>query len=246
LAAAPWHALRDSDGKRLLERQTIVLGHGVSPRGSGRGSGRAPDGERPLIVADPALAADLATAYPPLGDSLREANAIIRRFPSARLLRGRAATAEALKDFLPHSTFFHFGGHGTANGGYGAILLAPGPEASSDGLFDGEQIGRLDLHAVRVVSLASCSSGAGESAGPVNPDSLVRALLDAGVRDVIASPWSVDSVTTSELFGDFYGRLVASGSPAEAFRQACLRISRRPGTGHPYFWSGFQVYGEPD
>jgi CHAT domain-containing protein len=79
--------------------------------------------------------------------------------------------------------------------------------------------------------------------GAVNPDSLVRALLDAGVRNVVAAPWSVDSETTSELFGEFYGLLSSSGSALAALRQSCLRISRRPGAEHPYFWSGFQIYG---
>jgi CHAT domain-containing protein len=241
LAAIPWSALPDSTGERLIERQTIVLGGLVissPPAEIVRGE------RRPLVVDSPALSPEYSVAYPPLGDSIREAKEIVRRFPNARVLRGAAATAEMLKDYLPHSTFFHFGGHGTANGGYGAILLAPGP--SSSGFFDASQIGRLDLRGVRVVSLASCSSGAGQTAGAVNPDSLVRALLDAGVQNVVAAPWNVDSETTSELFGDFYGRLPSSGSASAALRQSCLRISRRPGAEHPYFWSGFQIYGKAE
>jgi len=237
LAGAPWTALPDSRGGRLIDRQPVVIGDlGRLARGP------AAQGERPLVVVAPALSSQLSAVYPPLGDSLREAKEIVRRFPDAVVLGGRAATAQALKENLPRSTFFHFGGHGTANGGYGAILLAPA--AGSDGLFDAAQIGELDLSGVRVVSLASCSSGAGEAAGPVNPDSLVHALLDAGVRNVIAAPWNVDSESTSELFGEFYGRMASAGSTAEAFRQACLKVRARVGGGHPYFWSGFQIYGE--
>jgi CHAT domain-containing protein/tetratricopeptide (TPR) repeat protein len=241
LGAAPWPAISDPQGHRLIDGRSIVMGGGLE-----RTTERRPvtDWGRPLVVDSPALAGDLMQAYPPLGQSLGEAGVIGRKFPGARILTGRAATANAVKEFLPHSSFFHFGGHGAANGGYGAILLAP--TASSDGLFDAVQIGQLNLSGVRVVTLASCSSGVGEAAGPVNPESLVRALLDAGVHHVIAAPWDVDSESTSELFGDFYERLAASGGKAEALRQACLRIRRQPPTAHPYYWSGFQIYGEPE
>jgi len=238
----PWSALPDSQGRRLLERQTIVMGGDEWPED--HSLGHAPVAANPLVVAAPALSAELAMSYPPLGDSLREANEIVRLFPAAQFLTGRAATAEAVKELLPFSTFFHFGGHGMANGGFGAILLAPGP--TSDGLFDASQIARLNLRRLRVVSLASCSSGAGQIAGPVNPESLVRALLDAGVRNVIAAPWNVDSETTSQVFGDFYGKLRSAGSAPEALRAACLGVRRRMNTAHPYFWSGFQIYGAAD
>ena len=240
-ASVPWSALRDLKGRRLMERQTVVM---VGSLSFPEAKDTPLQTSRPLVIAAPALAPELASAYPPLGNSLREANEISRRFPGSRVLTGSAANIKNLQEFLPQSTFFHFGGHGTVNGGYGAILLAPGE--SSDGLFDAAQIGRLDLRRVRVVSLASCSSGAGQMGGPVNPESLVRALLDAGVRNVIASPWRVDSETTSVLFGDFYDRLASDGNAAESLRQACLRMSRRPDAAHPFFWAGFQTYGAPD
>jgi CHAT domain-containing protein len=243
MASVPWSALRDRQGRRLIERQTVALVGQLSPE-MPEIKTTSSAVRRPLVVAAPALAAELAMAYPPLGNSIGEANEISHRFPGTQVLTGSQATVKTLKELLPQSAFFHFGGHGNANGGYGAILLAP--SGQSDGVFDAAEIGRLDLRGVRVVSLASCSSGAGEMTGPVNPDSLVRALLDAGVRNVIAAPWRVDSGATNNLFGDFYGRLAASGRAADSLRQACLHVSRRPGLNHPYFWAGFQTYGAPD
>ena len=244
LASVPWSALRDRRGRQLIEYQTMVLPSDASF--VKRLAAENTPGRRPLVIAAPALAAELVADYPPLGDSLREAKAIARRFPNARVLTGRAANVAAVKEFLPDSAFFHFGGHGTANGGYGAILLAPETGMSYGGVWDASEIGRLDLRGVRVVSLASCSSAAGQMAGPANPDSLVLALLDAGVHNVIAAPWSVDSESTSLLFADFYDRLTASAGAAEALRHACLRVRSLPGTVHPFFWAGFQTYGDPD
>ncbi len=239
----PWYALRDGRGRLLLERQTIVLSSEFTA--SSRASQKSGE-QRPLVVASPAIPADLAGAYPPLGDSSAEGRRILSRYPKARVLTGKDATVQAVKGFLPQSAFFHFGGHGMTNGGYGAILLAAEPGEDHGGVLGGPEIAELNLRGVRVASLASCSSGVGELMGPVNPESLVRALLDAGTGNVIAAPWTVDSETTAALFGDFYDLLSANGSVSEALREACKRTRLRPGARHPHYWAGFQAYGIPN
>jgi CHAT domain-containing protein len=239
----PWSVLRDRRGTLLIEKQSIVLGSefALGPAPPSLTSRRPP-----LVIAAPALAAELAGEFPPLPDEEEQGRRIAAAFPGTRFLTGRQATVKALKEFLPQSTFFHFGGHGMTNGGYGAILLASEPGQSYGGVLGSPEIAGLDLHGVRVISLASCSSGVGEWTGFVDPDSLVRSLLDAGARNVIAAPWKVDSAATGDLFGDLYERLSTSHSVAESLRQACLRVHGRKRTEHPYFWAGFQTYGVPD
>jgi len=68
----------------------------------------------------------------------------------------------------------------------------------------------MDLHEVELISLAACSIGVGQSTGPVNPESLVRALLDAGARRVIAAGWEIESQSAGAMFTGFYGK-VAGG-----------------------------------
>jgi len=106
-----------------------------------------------------------------------------------------------------------------------------------------EQIAALDLRQMKTVVLASCSSGAGEQGGMVNLDSLVRAFLEAGARRVIAAGWDVRSAPTEELMIAFYERLKDGKLPAEALRQAQLKLRKR--NPHPHDWAGFQVFGEP-
>jgi CHAT domain-containing protein len=98
----------------------------------------------------------------------------------------------------------------------------------------------------RLAVLSACLSGAGEDQGPVNSDSLVRAFLAAGARQVIAARWSVDSAATESLMNEFYERLFAGAKPAFALAAARARIAATPGWEHPYFWAGFDLYGTQD
>jgi CHAT domain-containing protein len=106
-----------------------------------------------------------------------------------------------------------------------------------------EQIAELDLRQMKTVVLASCSSGTGEKYGTVNLDSLTRAFLEAGAQRVIATGWDVSSARTEELMTAFYELLKGGKFPAEALRQAQLEVRQK--TPHPYYWAGFQVFGEP-
>jgi len=91
--------------------------------------------------------------------------------------------------------------------------------------------------------LSACSAGTGEAQGPVNPESLVRRLLWAGVARVVASRWNVDSQSGAELMDGFYAALAAGADVSAALRQATSAVRQKPATQHPYYWAGFQVFG---
>jgi CHAT domain-containing protein len=65
-------------------------------------------------------------------------------------------------------------------------------------------------------------------------------VLRAGARTVLATLWTVDDEGTADLMADFYTALREGCGPAQALRQAQLRLrARRP---HPYFWAPFTVH----
>lgn len=113
---------------------------------------------------------------------------------------------------------------------------------------------RLDAD---LVVLSACDTGLGEEQGGEGLIGLTRAFQYAGARTVMASLWSVQDQATSELMIRFYKHLRAGKSKDEALRQAQIELIRGPievvnekgektlfDASAPYYWAGFQVYGD--
>ena len=159
-------------------------------------------------------------------------------------MRGSAATLPAVSSQLESAEIFHFCGHGVSNSDDGLLMLAPYVPNEEGSLLTAASLSDLKMNRCKLVVLSACSTGAGESRGPANPASLVNGFLRAGVRDVVASRWRVDSASTAALMREFYGRVTHTGEIAPALQFAEERIRSRSGMGHPYYWSGFSVFGE--
>jgi CHAT domain-containing protein len=146
---------------------------------------------------------------------------------------------------LADADIVHFGGHGYTNLQNGALLFAPRHSRAADyELLQSSDLRRQDWSRCRLAVLSACATAAGETRGTHDPDSLVRALTKAGVQRVAATLWSVDSTATTELMKEFYAALGRGEGPAQALRIAQRQIKRLgPAWDHPYYWSGFQLYG---
>jgi CHAT domain-containing protein len=245
LGRIPWAALEDQRGQPLLERFALAQTVGWA-RVSGELARPAVDLSKVLIMAEPALGAEISAQYAPLMEQRREAVRLRRRLQTAVLLPGKEATLDAFVSRAPLSTMLYFAGHGVSHGGFGALLLASAdPEKIPLAMLTADEIARLNLRRLELVVLAACSAGAGEQTGIVNLDSLVRSFLEAGASRVIAAGWNVNSGATADLMGRLFDSMLDSHRPSEALRHAALAIRRQPSTSHPYYWAGFQVYGVP-
>ncbi len=142
--------------------------------------------------------------------------------------------------------------------GHGAL-----PEGSNTGgvvLSNGTFIGPAEIAAMRVVPelvfINCCHLGASPSAsvladGRSNPSvydrarfasSVARALIDVGVRCVIAAGWAVDDAAAKEFAGVFYERLLAGARFIEAVadaRRAAFQYASNT-------WAAYQCYGDPE
>lgn len=171
----------------------------------------------------PLLAAGLADEAAPLVD--RELRAVVRAARRggrrARLLRGTKARFAAFAEAVPEAGIVHFAGHGS--------FRWDGPEMSALRFADGwaslTEIEGVDFHADLTV-LSACRGGA-VRAGGGQFAGLTRALLRAGSRSVLASPWTVSDRTAARFFAAFH-RELAAGRPAPAALRAALGAEKDP------------------
>jgi CHAT domain-containing protein len=144
----------------------------------------------------------------------------------------------------PGTELFHFAGHGFSNATNGGLLLAPEESGSDEaGVLDGKRLAHQDWSRCRLAVLSACSTGTGEGRGPVNPESLVRNLLWAGVARVVAARWNVDAETDVLLMDQFYEALLSGSGVARSLQQAARRLRENSATSHPYYWAAFQNFG---
>ncbi|MEM8639316.1 MAG: CHAT domain-containing protein [Cyanobacteria bacterium P01_G01_bin.54] len=128
----------------------------------------------------------------------------------------------------------------------------------------------LKLHeepAVELLILSACQTALGDADAELG---FAGASLQAGVKSVLASLWSVSDLGTMRLMSEFYGQLAdpAVTIKAEALRQAQLSLLRGEATledgflgalplppelaqsqetdlTHPFYWSAFMLVGSP-
>jgi CHAT domain-containing protein/tetratricopeptide (TPR) repeat protein len=242
LAGVPLQTLMSHDGTYLGDRFFIL--HSLGLKRSLPNSGLVPQGARTLVIANPAVLGESAAQFPSLPDSVKEAEFIRGNFSNTVVIEGRQATIAALLDWLPNVQIVHISGHGYATADNGALLLAPEETQGADyDLLRAAEVSHQNWSGVRLVVLSACATAAGETQGPHNPASLVRALVRAGGSRVTASLWRVDSAATREFMSSFYAALAQSNNPAQALRVAQQSVRRNSEWTHPYYWAGFQLYG---
>jgi CHAT domain-containing protein/tetratricopeptide (TPR) repeat protein len=239
----PFQALMDGPDRYLGTQHAIVTSLGLGYLGRHfEDSSRFTSRQRALVISDPSLPADLAASFPPFADAGREAEAITSRFIDSELLGGKSATREAVQRELGRAEIFHFVGHSISRSGRVGLLLASRQGNDDVEVLDAANLQRSQVRRCKLVVLSACSTGMGERA-PADPESLVRAFLQAGVPNVIASRWNVDSRATTEFMDLFYADLLSGQPVFQALQSASNELRKRSATSHPYYWSAFSEFG---
>lgn len=229
----PFAALQDARGSWLGERFALEYAPGLAYAGWAGAAPAVTAESRLLAVADAAS----GSGYAPLPEAAEETSAIAARFPHAQVLDGQQATLAAVEQGLRQAEVFHFAGHAQQRAGEVRLVLAGrGPEVLGP-----QQITRRALPHCRLAVLAACSTAPGAAAA-MNATTLVRSLLRAGVANVAASLWAIDSQSTAQISQTFYSALLAGKSPARALQMAEVTARRRPGRAAPYYWASFGLF----
>lgn len=118
----------------------------------------------------------------------------------------------------------------------------------ADGVLTARDIMALKLKA-HLVTLSACHSATSARRPGDDLVGLTRAVLYAGASSVLATLWSVEATSASELMCDFYARRDASAqatarSGAAALQSAIVELRKRQD--HPYYWAPFTLIGHAD
>jgi tetratricopeptide (TPR) repeat protein len=164
-----------------------------------------------------------------------EGHAVGANLDNVSLHIGEAATSDVLLRSASGAAVIHIACH--------ALFRRDNPMFSSLRLADrsirANELLDLDLSGA-LVSLSSCDSARSHAGHGEELVGLMRAVLGAGARTLVASLWPADDLATRHVVDAFYTRLRDSG-PAVALREAQLAQLER--TSHPYYWAPFVVIG---
>jgi CHAT domain-containing protein/tetratricopeptide (TPR) repeat protein len=267
LLALPFAALRDAQGRYLVERYAI---HSAPTGGlfsftAGALDAAARSGPA-LLVADPTPAPRISgePVLARLPGAAAEAQTIARLLPSGRatILAARDATEPRVVVAMRDASFVHFATHAVvrdANPAASFLALARSDSSPASGELTPDKIYALALRANLVV-LGACRSGGGQPSGD-GIAALARAFFYAGTPSVMVSVWNVADEPANRLLPAFYRAWIGGADKASALRTAQLHLIADLRAGRvivhsplgdlvlpedPGFWAGFVLLGEAD
>jgi CHAT domain-containing protein len=261
LFLVPFGALKDQDGKYLIEKHTILTAPSIQvlqltheQRQRVETNSLSPlQGNDALVVGNPTMPSvrpapdEPPQPLPSLPGAETEANAIAPLLHTKPFI-GNFATKSAVVQLLPKARIIHLATHGLLDEYRGlgsAIALAPDSSYKEEigkvnGLLTAEEILDMKLNAELVV-LSACNTGRGRITGD-GIIGLSRSIISAGVPSVLVSLWSVPDAPTASLMTEFYQNLQKNPDKAQALRQAMLTTMKN--NPNPKNWAAFTLIGE--
>lgn len=246
LHTAGYHSRADGDSTdtvmdRVVSSYTPTVRALLEARG--RRPYRADDVE---VDRDRLLVVTLADApgQPTLHSVEQERATLLDLMTSDRctLLDGRDATRDAVDRALPSHRWVHFSCHGDQNlaePSLGGLLL-------DDGMLTVADITARRFHG-DFAGLSACKTAVGGVDLLDEAITLAAALHYTGYRHVVASLWSVDSDTSSEVFTSIYRELIHDGrlnpDGAAAALHRAVRTIRARFPDQPRLWTPFTHTG---
>ncbi|MBD2215642.1 CHAT domain-containing protein [Calothrix sp. FACHB-1219] len=248
LFLAPFPALRDEQGKYLVEKHTILTAPAIQVLNFTHQleQGRQTNYQNALIVGNPTMPVvstepgKPGTRLDPLPGAEQEAKTIADLLKTKAIL-GKDATKANILQRLSQVDVIHLATHGWADDYRGlGSWIALAPSGKDDGLLKAEEILDLKLKAQLVV-LSACETGKGKLSGD-GVIGLSRSLISAGVPSVLVSLWQVPDAPTQYLMVEFYKSLQTQPDKALALRQAMLKTKEKFSS--PGDWAAFTLIGE--
>ena len=167
-----------------------------------------------------------------------QTSGVAAHFSHPLVLRQRRASVDQILKHIATVDVFHYNGHTVMLAEQSALLLQ-----YPDQLFTASDLRGVSLRRCTLAVLAACSSAAASGDQSMEDASnLSHAFLAAGAANVVATLWDVDARTSQTMMLQMYDSLADSMPVAVAIRAAQLKVRSDRATGHPYFWSGVQVF----
>jgi CHAT domain-containing protein/Tfp pilus assembly protein PilF len=187
-----------------------------------------------------------------LAFSYEEAMAILSIAPqgeSLGLLNFQANKQTIMDSELNQYRFIHFATHGLLDSNHpelSKLILSLVDKNGNlqDGLLQLHEIYNLKLP-VELVVLSACQTALGKEIKGEGLVGLTRGFMYAGAARVVASLWNVNDAATADLMSHFYKYMLQEKQrPAEALRNAQLKMLQQKKWKSPYYWAAFTIQGE--
>jgi CHAT domain-containing protein len=195
-------------------------------------------------VGDPAFDFSGLLTLDRLPAAALQAKDAVKAYGGGVLLTGTAATTERVCAALAENAVADIAMHAITfpdDPSRSFLLLAP--SQTNSGLLYLPEIERMDLTNLRLVVLTGCRTAAPTMTGD-STNSLARAFLAAGARNVIGSLWPLDDEVGRAVSSNLHREILAGVSPEEALRRVQVSMLhssnselRRLGS-----WTGLRLY----
>ena len=184
----------------------------------------------------------------PLPGALDEAKNVAS-LTNGRIFRGKDATEKNFKRFAGGYDLIHLAMHtiiDNQNPMYSKLVFTANQDTTEDGLLNTYEVYNMQLKAKMAV-LSSCNSGKGRLQKGEGIMSMARAFLYAGCPSIVMSLWEVEDKSGIKLMTDFYRNLQKGDNKIHSLAVAKEDFINSADmlTAHPYFWSGYEVIGNP-
>lgn len=201
--------------------------------------------EKILVSSGPQLMGEI---WEPLPTTETQVNELKKLYnPKSIVLTGARAREDAVKTQAADFDVIHLATHGVLNDRaplYSYLLMSQenlGPR--EDGLLEAWELMQMKLHA-RLAVLSACETARGKISEGEGVIGLSWALLAAGCPSEVVSQWKVDSASNTDLMLEFHRRFRDGAKPAEALRDASLKLAKNPRYRHPFYWAPFVAIGD--
>ncbi len=180
------------------------------------------------------------SALPGVAEEIEQISTLV----PANVLLNQAFTTKALNEKLASTAFpiVHLATHGQFSSQVDNTFLL-----TWDGRIQVRDLDRLletgdrQNQPIELLILSACQTAKGDKRAVLG---MAGVALRSGARSTIATLWSVQDDSTSELMTQFYTQLQKPGlTRAEALRQAQLSLLRSTSYQHPYHWAPFVLIG---
>jgi CHAT domain-containing protein len=232
LRPVPFELLVDSAGNYLGDRFEVSISPGVEYLDASRKW----TGVTATSVAS-VVGNGTTSGWSALPETDEEARTVAGMFQGARLVLSSDESPSSVAAEMSRAQVFHFSGHAFSD------VQSAGLVTGSGELLDALRLPESLPVRSRLVVLSACDTARGSNGYFDDEDSLVRRLMEAGVPEVVASRWMVDSPATLELMKSFYRQLLSGKSVSAALALASRDLRSRPEYAHPFYWAGFSVFG---
>ncbi len=237
---APFQALRQADGKFLVERAAIDYVPSLTVLNALKSSSGNRSGARTLLAMGN-----------PGGDTQEQADEVMALeklygHENTRVLIGKAATVGQFRENSPTFDVVHIAAHGIFDDrepmSSHMQLAAEGGQPQA-GWLRAREIQSMQLHAELVV-LSGCETGKGSFEDGEGLVGMSWATLAAGAHGSLASAWRVEVSSTTEMMIAFHEGILHGMSKAESLRRAELKLIHTEKHGHPFYWAAFVLMGD--